>query len=133
MNFLLECRQFHTQVNSINTLLLYKQIQRHLQNTLNMRSTVFLRTTFYPAAGPQSLMTNSDVHILPYVTHLFNTVMTTSQYPIEWRYAKIIPVPKSGGNEYRPFAILSFLSKQIQAQLCYSTNKCRRRNNVKYR
>ena len=46
--------------------------------------------------------------ILPFVTHLFNTIIMSSTYPITWKYAKIVPVRKSYGG-YRPIAI--FLPK----------------------
>lgn len=54
--------------------------------------------------------------ILPYLTHLFNTIITTSTFPTKWKYAKIIPLPKSN-TEYRPIAILSFFSKVFEKLL----------------
>ena len=48
--------------------------------------------------------------ILPFVTHLFNTIIMSGMYPIKWMHAKIVPMRKSNGN-YRPIGILSFLSK----------------------
>lgn len=54
--------------------------------------------------------------ILPYVTHLFNTIIMSSTYPLNWKHAKIVPLPKSNG-EYRPIAILSFLSKVFEKLL----------------
>ncbi|XP_059221030.1 uncharacterized protein LOC131995848 [Stomoxys calcitrans] len=50
--------------------------------------------------------------LLPYVTYIFNTVLTKSTFPHEWKLAKIIPTRKSN-NEYRPIAILPFLSKAL--------------------
>lgn len=54
--------------------------------------------------------------LLPYVTHIFNTVITTSCFPNNWKYAKIIPTPKSI-NEFRPISILPFLSKVFERLL----------------
>lgn len=51
--------------------------------------------------------------LLPYITHIFNYVLTTSIFPMSWKRAKIIPVPKSN-NEFRPIAILPFLSKALE-------------------
>lgn len=51
--------------------------------------------------------------ILPHITHIFNTIIIKSTYPQSWKYAKIIPIPKSN-NEYRPIAILPFLSKAFE-------------------
>ncbi|XP_075162960.1 uncharacterized protein LOC142235586 [Haematobia irritans] len=52
-------------------------------------------------------------HILPYITHLFNMILTTGNYPSAWKYAKIIPTPKTS-DEYRPISILPFLSKVFE-------------------
>lgn len=51
--------------------------------------------------------------IIRFVTHLFNTIITTNVFPMEWKHAKIVPVPKAG-NEYRPIAILPYLSKVFE-------------------
>ncbi|XP_075170493.1 uncharacterized protein LOC142242865 [Haematobia irritans] len=54
-------------------------------------------------------------NLLLHITHLFNSIITTGQYPMEWKQAKIIPIPKPGtNNDYRPIAILSFLSKAFE-------------------
>lgn len=55
-------------------------------------------------------------YILPYITHLFNTIIMSSTYPHKWKHSKIIPLPKSG-TEYRPIAILPFLSKVFEKLL----------------
>lgn len=51
--------------------------------------------------------------ILPYLTYIFNTVLTKSTFPLEWKHAKIVPIRKSK-NEYRPIAILPYLSKALE-------------------
>ena len=48
--------------------------------------------------------------VLPYITYLFNSILTSSTFPSRWKHAKIIPIPKSN-SEFRPIAILCFLSK----------------------
>ena len=48
--------------------------------------------------------------VLPYITHIFNTVLTTSVFPDIWQKSKVIPIPKTQ-NEYRLISILPFLSK----------------------
>lgn len=55
-------------------------------------------------------------HILPYITHLFNSILTSSVFPKFWKQSKIIPIPKSR-TEYRPIAILCFLSKIFEKLL----------------
>lgn len=59
--------------------------------------------------------------ILPHITHLINTIITTSSFPVKWKLAKIIPIPKSN-TEYRPIAILSFLSKVLEKILYQQLN-----------
>ena len=55
--------------------------------------------------------------LLPWVIHsikyLYNTIITTNTFPMEWKYAKIIPVPKTG-IEYRTISILPYLSKVFE-------------------
>lgn len=53
--------------------------------------------------------------LLPYITHLFNSIILTNEFPSQWKKAKIIPVPKtSRGDEFRPISILPFLSKVFE-------------------
>ena len=51
--------------------------------------------------------------ILPFITHIFNTCLMSSQFPDLWKVAKIIPIPKSN-SDFRPVAILPFLSKALE-------------------
>lgn len=54
--------------------------------------------------------------LLSHITHIFNTIIMTSTYPILWKTSKIIPILKQGKKkEYRPIAILSFLSKVFES------------------
>lgn len=49
------------------------------------------------------------------ILHVINTIFTTSTFPSEWKFAKVLPVPKNSnpGNlgDYRPISILPALSK----------------------
>lgn len=51
--------------------------------------------------------------LLPLITFVFNKILTSSQFPSNWKIAKIIPIPKKG-SDYRPIAILPFLSKAFE-------------------
>lgn len=51
--------------------------------------------------------------LLPHITHLFNSIIMRSCFPMKWKHAKIIPIPKAK-TEYRPIAILPFLSKVFE-------------------
>ena len=52
--------------------------------------------------------------ILPHITYIFNSILTYSIYPILWKQAKIIPLIKTNA-DYRPIAILPFLSKVFES------------------
>ena len=54
--------------------------------------------------------------LLPHFCYIFNYIIRTSEFPASWKKAKIIPIPKSS-NEYRPIAILPFLSKVFESIL----------------
>ena len=58
---------------------------------------------------------------LPFCTHLFNTVLTKSTFPDEWKLTKIIPIPKTN-NEFRPIAVLPFLSKVMENMIARQIN-----------
>ncbi|XP_075162651.1 uncharacterized protein LOC142235284 [Haematobia irritans] len=65
--------------------------------------------------------------ILPYITHIFNTAIMSSTFPTVWKFAKIVPIPKPNTtSEFRPIAILPFLSKVfeklIHQQICNYLN-----------
>jgi hypothetical protein len=52
------------------------------------------------------------------VTHIFNTILTTSIYPAAWKTTKIMPIAytsePSNISDYRPISVLSVLSKAIE-------------------
>lgn len=52
-------------------------------------------------------------YLLPFITCIFNKILTTSSFPSNWKKAKIIPIPKSN-SDYRPIAILPYLSKAFE-------------------
>lgn len=57
-------------------------------------------------------------HILCYINHIFNTILTTSIYPSSWKCARVIPIPKvrepKSPADFRPISILPFLSKAFE-------------------
>lgn len=56
--------------------------------------------------------------LLPYITHIFNFILTSSKFPSVWKVSKIIPIPKKSlpksVNDLRPISILSSLSKAFE-------------------
>lgn len=57
--------------------------------------------------------------ILNVITYLFNRCLAENYFPTLWKRAKVIPVPKKGGKEFRPISILPCLSKVLE-KLMYS-------------
>lgn len=57
-------------------------------------------------------------HILYYINHIFNSILTTSSYPTSWKCARVIPIPKVRNpktpSDFRPISILPFLSKAFE-------------------
>lgn len=51
--------------------------------------------------------------LIPFLTHICNTILTKSVFPDAWKKAKIIPLPKNN-NDFRPIAILPYLSKAME-------------------
>lgn len=56
--------------------------------------------------------------VLPFINHIFNSILTTSIYPSTWKCARVIPIPKiqlpRSPADYRPISILPFLSKAFE-------------------
>lgn len=65
-------------------------------------------------------------HILSFIHHIFNTILTTSSYPETWKCAKVIPIPKTPVpkviTDYRPISILPFLSKAFERLISIQLN-----------
>lgn len=69
--------------------------------------------------------------LLPYITHIFNTVLTTGFFPRQWKMAKIIPIPKNSTcDEFRPISILPFLSKVCERIMQKQLNAFLGNNNL---
>lgn len=57
-------------------------------------------------------------HILPLIidiiTHVINRCIDENYFPTSWKIAKVIAVPKKGGDEFRPISILPCFSKAFE-------------------
>lgn len=53
-----------------------------------------------------------------YVLHVFNSIITFSSFPLEWKHSKVIPIPKkqnaSNLSDFRPISLLPVLSKVLE-------------------
>lgn len=57
-------------------------------------------------------------HISEILLHLFNFILTTSSFPVSWKTARVVPIPKStvinSPEDLRPISILPVLSKVLE-------------------
>ena len=56
--------------------------------------------------------------IVKSITKLFNLSLKTGIFPIDWKFARVVPIPKTGNPEspsnYRPISILPIISKLLE-------------------
>jgi len=56
--------------------------------------------------------------ILPVLTYIFNTILTKSYFPKDWKVSKVVPIAKIKDpaelGDYRPISILPALSKALE-------------------
>ncbi|XP_075151220.1 uncharacterized protein LOC142225331 [Haematobia irritans] len=67
--------------------------------------------------------------LMPYLTYVFNQFITRSVFPDRWKIARIIPIPKKN-SDYRPIAILPYLSKVFEHILHRQITSHVNRNNL---
>ena len=64
------------------------------------------------------LLSITTTSIVPSVTKIFNLSLTTGRFPVAWKFARIVPIPKTGDltnpSNYRPISILPILSKLLE-------------------
>lgn len=53
-----------------------------------------------------------------YILHVINSIITFSNFPLEWKHSKVIPIPKKKStsclSDYRPISLLPVLSKVLE-------------------
>lgn len=76
---------------------------------------------------PLSILKTSLCVTLPYITEIFNCCITTSEFPDDWKIAKVIPIGKTDNpmteKDYRPISILCALSKVFESVLSNQLNE----------
>jgi hypothetical protein len=57
-------------------------------------------------------------YIMPHITHIFNTILTSSTFPLTWKTSKVLPLAKKADpgslSDYRPISVLPALSKAME-------------------
>lgn len=76
---------------------------------------------------PLSILKSSLCTTLPYITDIFNCIITTSEFPTDWKVAKVIPIGKIDNplteKDYRPISILCALSKIFESIISNQLNE----------
>jgi hypothetical protein len=92
------------------------------------------------AVGPDEISMKFLKMILPMIAniilHIFNNILTTGDYPNDWKCALIIPVPKKNNpsiDDYRPISILPALSKVFEFILHSQINNYVNKNSMLYK
>ena len=77
----------------------------------------------FAAPGPDGIVARclqeASGTVVPILRHLFQRMLYEGVHPASWRTARVLPVPKPGGDPhaakgYRPIALLSVLSKLLE-------------------
>ena len=52
------------------------------------------------------------------LSDLFNKSIITGMLPTDWKFARVVPIPKSGcSKDYRPISILTIISKLLEKHI----------------
>lgn len=107
-------------------------------NTTNMHVEKIISKIKSNAKGADDISITMIKYCIPYITdhitHLLNCILETSNFPIDWKKALIIPVPKiSNPTTYadlRPISILPTLSKILERIIYNQMNDFFNANNI---
>lgn len=73
-------------------------------------------------------------YLLPHITHIFNTILTTNIFRKAWKLSRVIPIHKLRcDSEFRSSAIQPFLSKAFEKLLYLQVCRHLVKNNLLYR
>ncbi len=79
------------------------------------------RKAYGPDGVPLIVLKNCALVLAPCLVKLFHLCLSTSTFPSCWKFAHIQPVPMKGDcsnpSSYRPIALISCLSKDIESIL----------------
>lgn len=72
--------------------------------------------------------------ILPHLTHIVNSCMERGYFPLVWKEAEILPIPKvqnpTALKDFRPISLLSLLSKILEKVTFWQINDYFQKNNI---
>jgi hypothetical protein len=82
-----------------------------------------------------SLLKNLSRKALVFLTYLFNGCLKLSYFPIKWKHASVIPIPKpnkdhSNPSNFRPISLLSAVSKLFERVILKRFNEFLNDNNL---
>lgn len=72
--------------------------------------------------------------IADFLMHIFNFIISSSDFPYQWKHSKIIPIPKVlqplDVSNFRPISILPSLSKVLEKIIFNQINEYLEENNM---
>ena len=74
------------------------------------------------ADGISTLMLKHTSYVIaPSLKMLFNLSITTGKFPSDWKFARVVPIPKAGARDdpanYRPISLLAIISKILERHI----------------
>ncbi len=74
------------------------------------------------ADGISALMLKRTAYaIAPSLKTLFNLSISTGKFPTDWKFARVVPIPKAGARDnpanYRPISLLPIISKILERHI----------------
>ena len=71
-----------------------------------------------------SMISKSPIEIKTIMLRLFNKSFSLGTLPSSWKHSLLVPIPKPGNNGYRPFSLLSCLSKVMEILILNRLTHC---------
>jgi hypothetical protein len=72
--------------------------------------------------------------VVPVLTHIFNHIFMSSEFPGKWKTSVVLPIPKVSSpakfSDYRPISLLFCLSKVFEVLMARQMKKHIRCNNL---
>ena len=133
--------QSNDKSNHGNFSFWYSYIMPHQLFLRNISAVMNKFSVFYPLLNKKGnwgwwdFSTKAESHgtsIVTSITKHFNLSLKTGIFPTDWKFARVVPIPKTGNPEspsnYRPISILPIISKllekHVQSPYQHLDNNC---------
>lgn len=110
---------FKCQITPVSTSFSFKKITE--EDVLKKLSGLDERKATGPDMIPAKLLKIVAPAISTSLTKLFNYSLSQGVFPLEWKQANVMPVPKSGDrhmvNNYRPISVIPVIAKVFESMV----------------